>query len=798
MNTEKLVKKVNKHENKDIPELREQLDTKAKEITTNTNTINALQTQVNSVVSGSPKGVYPTLSTLTSAFPTGNSNIYVVSSDGCWYYWNDSAWTKGGTYQSTGIQNYSITDEKIAKNTKLVFKKPNKNLLDLDSLINGYYVDYTNGNTVVNANYSITDYIELLPNTTYTLSNPNNTLEQFAFYDSNKVYVSGWWQSGQKSVTFTTSENVNYARLTLQNTAKALTQLEHGNIATRYEDYKATFSGEDITDYTITDEKIDKSSNIVVKSAGRNLLDLSLITDGYYIDYRNGNVTALQGYSVSDYIEIDSNVSMVLSNFDSKSTALEQLAFYDYNKTYVSGLTNTGEVGYSVFTTPVNAKYIRLTLRNSNKSYIMLEYGTIKTTYEKYDRSIKVNEIEKGKFSIDYFDSALQNAIKTKKIITVKQDGTGDYTNLRLALEKTLDSNITNQYEIQLYPGTYNIMEYYTSDEINNTGFIGLIKPNYVSLIGVGDCDEIILNGELDATYSSTTMKRVSTLVTYGEGELRNLTVKAKNLRYAVHDDYQFENTTLKTENCKFLKYKSDVFTDYPQPYGGGLFSGMKRKFKKCYFFTDSSSYPFSFHNNVGLTSPVEIEIEDCQFEGVGTTTSICFLSMGSGTKDKVKMKGCRLNGAKILLKENIAGVGCDFELTGYSNDKVPYDFTVTNGKQYVYNFVGEHLTVHNSSSSVITKGTPVKYSLQANNSGVIPLATADDKSVMLGVAFEDIQPQQRGTIRIDGYLAIKDTSLSGLSEGNKVGVVNGVLAKVTSGDYIGVVVWGSWIRLKF
>lgn len=56
--------------------------------------------KVQSVANGSPKGVYATLSALQSAFPTGNTNVYVVSADGKWYYWNSSAWASGGIYQS--------------------------------------------------------------------------------------------------------------------------------------------------------------------------------------------------------------------------------------------------------------------------------------------------------------------------------------------------------------------------------------------------------------------------------------------------------------------------------------------------------------------------------------------------------------------------------------------------------------------------------------------------------------------------------------------------------------------------
>lgn len=71
--------------------------------------VSYVNSKVNAVASGSPKGVYATVAALTSAIPKGNSNIYVVSADGCWYYWNGSAWTKGGVYQDTKIGDGTIT-----------------------------------------------------------------------------------------------------------------------------------------------------------------------------------------------------------------------------------------------------------------------------------------------------------------------------------------------------------------------------------------------------------------------------------------------------------------------------------------------------------------------------------------------------------------------------------------------------------------------------------------------------------------------------------------------------------------
>lgn len=60
-----------------------------------------VESEIESVASGSPKGVYATLADLQTAYPTGTTGIYVVQADGHWYYWNGSAWTDGGVYQAS-------------------------------------------------------------------------------------------------------------------------------------------------------------------------------------------------------------------------------------------------------------------------------------------------------------------------------------------------------------------------------------------------------------------------------------------------------------------------------------------------------------------------------------------------------------------------------------------------------------------------------------------------------------------------------------------------------------------------
>ncbi|WP_439874863.1 GDSL-type esterase/lipase family protein [Bacillus mycoides] len=70
--------------------------------------------KVSSIASGSPKAVYATLNDLNTAKPTGDSNVYVVSADGKWYYWNKMMWTAGGVYQSTSIGDRSVSKVKLS------------------------------------------------------------------------------------------------------------------------------------------------------------------------------------------------------------------------------------------------------------------------------------------------------------------------------------------------------------------------------------------------------------------------------------------------------------------------------------------------------------------------------------------------------------------------------------------------------------------------------------------------------------------------------------------------------------
>lgn len=143
------INEVTEQLNNTTNDVNEQLDTKANksEVDAQFQTVEqqkATRVELQSVASGSPKGVYPTLLELQTAFPTGTSGMYIVSGDGGWYYWNNSAWERGGTYQSTGIP-----DDLVFRATNLMQNSDFKNGVTGWSVYGGTGAPYSISNGVI-------------------------------------------------------------------------------------------------------------------------------------------------------------------------------------------------------------------------------------------------------------------------------------------------------------------------------------------------------------------------------------------------------------------------------------------------------------------------------------------------------------------------------------------------------------------------------------------------------------------------------------------------------------------------
>lgn len=134
-------------------------------------------------------------------------------------------------------------------------------------------------------------------------------------------------------------------------------------------------------------------------------------------------------------------------------------------------------------------------------------------------------------------------------VLRVKKDGTGDYTTLRGALEAigTSADDVIHPFRIEIYPGTYNVMDDYTSDEIaaayyshNSNGFVGPKLFNGMHLIGMCEkAQDVVINCVLSTDdWNQTIRNYISPINMQGSCSIENVMIRAENVRYCIHSDF--------------------------------------------------------------------------------------------------------------------------------------------------------------------------------------------------------------------------------------------------------------------
>ena len=525
------------------------------------------------------------------------------------------------------------------------------------------------------------------------------------------------------------------------------------------------YNSQGIADKSITQEKLSFDALEGLKS--NNLFNKNEIENGYYIDMYNGNKYTLENWSAIEDIKIDASELNLVGNYTDY-----QGAFKDANKTYISGFDNN----INPIPIPSNAVYLSISLANARVEDFMLSYGTSKKEYEEYGVFLDVNMIKDKSIPIEKLDIDLGNRIK----LTVKQDGTGDFITINRAIESIIDSNEDNIYDAYIYEGEYDIFDNLTDAQSTK----GITLPNFVNLIGAGRKEYTILKGynTTDATQEQVELR--STLNIDYTNTLKNLTVKAKNCRYAVHADNSntFEDYEWNIENCDFIHEGNDSKFTWQNiiAWGSGSASGCKEHFKNCRFKGNAG---YTNHNNPNFVKDTYQEFENCTFEGQLGGMCVQFISMDSNVKNKVVMKGCRFNG-NITLQNN--GVNhYEFEITGYSNSPA-----IINTTEDVTPFFSDEINVSVANKS-ITKGQCVKgYYNQCE-----PLTNGGKENFFIGICLKDCVAGESCYAKYKGYIDLTGI-LDGLSVGDYIGIVNGVLSKVDGyTGAIGIIVNGNVMR---
>jgi lysophospholipase L1-like esterase len=289
--------------------------------------------------------------------------------------------------------NDGITSDKIAPNAIRKYHlnftplegQASKNLINPNGLTIDKFLNWSNGNLGDNTVWNASDYIRVSPSTVYAM----NYGDQVAFYDYNKVYISGVNNSGTPNAnyTFTTPANAVYVRIGVPDTKLATAQLEKGSSSTSYQAYgnyvlsdNTKINNINLLDRTINAVKLTEYDSLVMTTKSKNLFNKDTAINGKYVSYANGTLGDNASYYASDYIVVEPSTSYTVNKFD-------QVAFYDLNYIYISGV-NGYQVGVTTFQTPSNAKYARVGIYNPNLTSYQFEKGSSYTGYASFQPTI--------------------------------------------------------------------------------------------------------------------------------------------------------------------------------------------------------------------------------------------------------------------------------------------------------------------------------------------------------------------------------------------------------------------------
>lgn len=196
--------------------------------------------------------------------------------------------------------------------------------------------------------------------------------------------------------------------------------------------------GQPVTSWTMkgnttTSGTPSPSSPVTISGVGEetaNLFNYETVTAGRAINDGTGGTIAKTGYNASAYINIEGFSKISLLDTQSNRWG----AFYDENKTYISGFN-----GYGTRTVPQNAVYVRVTVPDDYLTTFMLNGGETLLPFEPYGK-YKIS-ILKGSQALtpiyvsqelyklgDYSDSINSSGTATYYIVKKVLDGTETWT----------------------------------------------------------------------------------------------------------------------------------------------------------------------------------------------------------------------------------------------------------------------------------------------------------------------------------------------------------------------------------
>lgn len=213
-----------------------------------------------------------------------------------------------------------------------------------------------------------------------------------------------------------------------------------------------------------------------------------------------------------------------------------------------------------------------------------------------------------SQFTVNVFRDLMKAGFKPSDVKIYNVGASYDYKNLTSVINQLSENE---PCVIYLHEGVYN-----TFDE-KSVGTLGITVPNYCYIQGVGDRNKIILSAILesqqDPYYSGLNLS--------SNCGVSNFTIRSKNVRYSIHDDFDdtfvkgsgIPSTTVRRVDSMILVGDTNAMR---WTYGAGIKPGAQLFLTNCNIIAQNGNgqIPFSIHNMTGDDSPSYVNFDNCVF----------------------------------------------------------------------------------------------------------------------------------------------------------------------------------------
>lgn len=341
-----------------------------------------LESKTNNISKGAPAGTYTTVALLTAAYPSGNTNIYVVTSTGNWHYWSGSVWAIGGKYQEAGIALEQIDTVNLGGLVR------GKNIFNKDSALIGYHINRTTGELISNTTSYASDYILVETGTSYTWSSNDTYIINIAYFTDLGVFSSGdQITADEVNKTRQVPQNARLMRFSLNINQLESTQVEKGIAATNYEafyQYNPNLKRQNeglITESSQLTNQVVTTDKLGDLLTGKNRFNPFKVIKGYYLNSQAGILVENPEYFTSDYINFEVGQSIVISP-NINYLVINYIEYDVYNNITFTQQVRPGDS--QVFTPKAKSVKFRFSAALIYLNTFQVEKGTIATDYEAF------------------------------------------------------------------------------------------------------------------------------------------------------------------------------------------------------------------------------------------------------------------------------------------------------------------------------------------------------------------------------------------------------------------------------